>query len=691
MKNRWISLILGIVMMISTMTPMTLAEGDPTLPELQYVIREGQGNMAGITRLEFETEKYLSFYRQGGNTGLMDLNGNVLVEGRYSMIEHICGDLFSLRSIENDLYALYRGGEAITTHRFSTIQKGYSIVRGMYSDGRIEYFDFNGDPCVVPDAPIIDYTQYQIFDYTSDQYLFVRYRSGTINPGNIPVFRYRIINPDGELIRYISSNSPVERVTEGLFKTNEPSYYYYNIQGERAFGDNVPGCEIFLSPDKSTFILHYKENDISKYRVYDKWVNPLFDIDAVNLDRITNLVINYIDDDKILYQKSDREYVVINTKNEILRTIEGQLITLSYEPEEDGKPYTGASAATGIGFLMLEGNNCHFYRSDLEGDFLLPGYCRVYAKQKLLRVFYPDMSEAVYDLNGKELIHGEGVNSVFLLEGILGKVQGGRMILCTMEDEVIADREYNNASSFGVEGIVRCNSNSRGGVFFLTHSGRELNDKAFEEVSTYSGCKTVIYKNNGKYGLVRIYTGEGDRFLDVPADAWYRDGAEFCAQKGIFNGTEAGRFSPENTMTRAMLVTVLWRLEGCPAAEGSSFSDVPEGLWYSTAVQWAAENVIVNGVGNDRFDPNGNVTREQIATILCRYARSKGEDTNQTADLSGFSDAFEISDYAKQALTWAYAEGLINGVKSNGTITLQPQGDATRAQVAAILMRYIQA
>ena len=155
-------------------------------------------------------------------------------------------------------------------------------------------------------------------------------------------------------------------------------------------------------------------------------------------------------------------------------------------------------------------------------------------------------------------------------------------------------------------------------------------------------------------------------------------------------------FSPDDAMTRAMLVTVLWRLEGKPAPESLStaFVDVPvttgKSLYYAEAVAWAAENGIVNGVDATHFAPDDEVTREQIATILFRYAEKKGVDTTKRAGLASFPDANKVSDYAKEALAWANAEGLVKGSNENGKDYLDPTGSATRAQVATILARYAQ-
>ena len=144
-------------------------------------------------------------------------------------------------------------------------------------------------------------------------------------------------------------------------------------------------------------------------------------------------------------------------------------------------------------------------------------------------------------------------------------------------------------------------------------------------------------------------------------------------------------------MTRGMLVTVLWRLDGETAPKtATTFTDVDANAYHADAVAWAAESGVVNGIGGNRFDPEGNVTREQIAAILFRYAAFKGVDTAARADLTAFPDAEKTSAYAHDALSWAVAAELVKGTKEGSTIYLDPQGSATRAQVAAILSRYAQ-
>ena len=175
-------------------------------------------------------------------------------------------------------------------------------------------------------------------------------------------------------------------------------------------------------------------------------------------------------------------------------------------------------------------------------------------------------------------------------------------------------------------------------------------------------------------------------FTDVSTSDWFYDDVAFVYKNGLFSGTDSRSFSPNASMTRAMLVTVLYRLEGEPTVTGrSSFTDVRSGAYYEKSVIWAAANGIVTGTDSTSFSPDAKVTREQLAAILYRYAQYRKLATDASAKLNSFTDADSVSAYASEALGWAVSEGLINGASGK----LMPKGDATRAQVAAILHRFV--
>lgn len=211
---------------------------------------------------------------------------------------------------------------------------------------------------------------------------------------------------------------------------------------------------------------------------------------------------------------------------------------------------------------------------------------------------------------------------------------------------------------------------------------------------TEDGIKTYVCTRCGETKTETVpATGENpcDSFTDMPPkEHWAYPGIYFAVTNSLLVGTSETTFQPDAPMTRAMLVTVLWRYAGKPAGYDNPFVDVSESRWYTNAIAWAAATGVVSGVGNDCFCPNGNVTREQIASILFRYAKNAGYATDMRAELTTFPDYAAVSGWAQESLRWAVAVQLISGVKSDDKVLLQPKSSATRAQVAAILMRYIQ-
>ncbi len=210
--------------------------------------------------------------------------------------------------------------------------------------------------------------------------------------------------------------------------------------------------------------------------------------------------------------------------------------------------------------------------------------------------------------------------------------------------------------------------------------------------------KKEAFENNGLLTIDRaphfieaIYDHEtacpGRAFDDLDSSQWYHEGTDFVISKGIMNGTGDNTFEPMKATTRAMIVTMLWRMEGSPQTDGSvTFTDVPDGQWYTDAIKWAASNDIVNGYDEDTFGTNDSVTREQLATILYRSAQAKGMGfTGSWAFPLNYNDADQVSDWADKAMHWMVMTGVMNGVSDK---ELSPKSDALRAQVATMLMRF---
>ena len=178
-------------------------------------------------------------------------------------------------------------------------------------------------------------------------------------------------------------------------------------------------------------------------------------------------------------------------------------------------------------------------------------------------------------------------------------------------------------------------------------------------------------------------------FTDVPANAWYAEAVRYVYEHGLMAGTSATTFAPDATTSRAMIATILWRMAGSPVVNyAMDFADVPEGQWYSEAIRWAASEGVVTGYGNGLFGTNDPITREQLATMLWRCAQEQGYDVSvgENTNILSYTDAFDVAEYAIPAMQWAVGAGIINGTGDGSTLT--PQGQATRAQAAVMLMRF---
>ena len=222
----------------------------------------------------------------------------------------------------------------------------------------------------------------------------------------------------------------------------------------------------------------------------------------------------------------------------------------------------------------------------------------------------------------------------------------------------------------------------RGHTFIGWYSERSLMNKVSgvyltKDMTVYAGWR--VDENPG--------TG-ANPFTDVSEKDWFYGDVMFVYENGLMLGTSETLFSPHGTATRGMMATILWRMEGSPAPKGkNSFTDVEAGKWYADAITWTAENGIFAGYGKDKFGPDDPITREQLAAIFYRYADYKGYDLTVKGNLDKFKDADKITDYAKTAMQWAVGSGLVKGKSGN---LLDPQGTATRAEIAAMLHRFIE-
>lgn len=233
-------------------------------------------------------------------------------------------------------------------------------------------------------------------------------------------------------------------------------------------------------------------------------------------------------------------------------------------------------------------------------------------------------------------------------------------------------------------------------VSFTAYSstGRILKQSSYQSLpltdgSYYEANLTLENTSAPSFTLSEDENAAGDAFpfTDVPTSAWFYDSVRNVYENYIMNGVSPTLFQPNGTMSRAMVATVLWRLEGEPEMDDTSvFTDVPRGQWYTQAITWAYEQGIITGYGGGRFGPQDNVTRQQLAAMLFRYAKTMDLDGGERATLSAYRDQGQVADWAREAFAWAVAKGHINGTSPT---TLSPTGTATRAQCAAILTRML--
>ena len=224
-------------------------------------------------------------------------------------------------------------------------------------------------------------------------------------------------------------------------------------------------------------------------------------------------------------------------------------------------------------------------------------------------------------------------------------------------------------------------------LYHYDEDAEALNFEAAAKIDE-DGSVTIPFSHASQYAIVidthsHAAVDVSDIFLDVAPNAWYKDAIQYAYDNGLMTGVSATEFAPEQTTTRAMIVSILARLEGVESAQAAGFADVTD-EWYATAVNWAANVGVVNGYEDGTFKPNDAITREQLAAILMNYSAYKGEDVSARADLTNYTD--QPSAWAEETMSWAVAEGLISSVTNT---ELQPQGNDTRAQVAAILQRFL--
>ena len=294
-------------------------------------------------------------------------------------------------------------------------------------------------------------------------------------------------------------------------------------------------------------------------------------------------------------------------------------------------------------------------------------------------------SDIPADANLDDLDLGVEMNSDGIPVNVINTITGERD---TVQMTLAHDGEFGFTMTLTAP-LGKENAGYWANLYHYDEEAEALNFEAAAKIDE-DGSVTIPFSHASQYAIVidthsHATVDVSDLFIDIARDAWYKDAIQYAYDNGLMTGVSDTEFAPEQTTTRAMIVSILARLEGVTTAEAAGFADVDD-EWYATAVNWAANVGVVNGYEDNTFRPNTAITREQLAAILMNYAAYKGYDVSARADLSHYSDADSISSWANDVLLWAVAEGLLTGVTDD---TIAPQAHATRAQVAAILQRFL--
>lgn len=352
------------------------------------------------------------------------------------------------------------------------------------------------------------------------------------------------------------------------------------------------------------------------------------------------------------------------------------------------------------------------YFEEYDIDVVLTGHDHAYSRSEILKggvkTFGDYTDDEFDDMLDRDVDAGENPTTLFVApENIIPTTTDPAeqaylaYLKSVMDEDAVQETEGNTAVN--PEGILYMTANSSSGSKYYDLVPRMqtyIASRWQEDVPTYS----IIEIDDDSF-TINTYRTDNDEaideeftivkndeeevsipFTDVSEDDWYYDAVVYAYQNNLFSGMSATTFGPEITMSRAMFVQVLYSMSGKPEVTGEmQFNDVKSSDWYYDAVLWAAQNGIAAGMGQNTFAPNSDVTREQAAALMKKAAEKMGEDTSARADLSKYTDANLISDWAEEAVSWAAASGIMVGMTET---TLAPQSNATRAQVAQIMMSF---
>lgn len=619
----------------------------------------------------------LIYYTIGMQGGLIDVCGNQILPNVYDQFSRVSGSYVC--GWKNGASALFYRGRQLTEFRYYRFDRNVACFRADDINDNPVFFDDNGKIISVPKVWSGNWKVRDIIPnkaillFTPERYYYDE------NSGNMKYesSHYMLMDWKGKVI---------VAETESMVQFRDAYSYRYKEEDKYFDGSTVKGIPdgyyrawMPEFPNSQYIVLQKGANAEGGYYLCDTNYNVIrkLEVRENNIEPIIAL-----SETLIAVRTPDGKSVIINAQGKDVAQLPGSYISrLGIEKRNTMLPVEQ--------FLVCDGVDSYIYDKTGKQIALLKGATEVENANGYIIAHMGTYDRALYDMDGNLLFEYSSNDGIECVDGIIFRKQWDKAAVLDRDGTALTEYIFTpfNRMEYG---ITQVKISGKKGIFLINNRGQILNEQGYDEFLYNDESSFCFYKISGKAGFLRIVRPGEDIFTDVPRGTWYYDAVKACTLQGLFNGTSATTFSPTKPMTRAMLVTVLWRMDGEKDPQTPvRFADVEIGSWYEKAVAWASENGIVNGVGKDRFNPNGNVTREQMATILYRYAESNGMDVTLRADLSAYPDTEQISDYAKDAMSWAVAAGLINGNKIDETIYLQPKGNATRAQVATILIRYI--
>lgn len=630
---------------------------------------------------------YVLFSATGGSVIVLDMFGRIVDNREIDQFGCVAPGLYYLRLRGAEYGALCHGATAFTPPIYKNVKVMGDCIVAETASG-LAFFDLQGS--VRPVCPLP--AGYSPMFVTSAGSVVARHVDDSVWSSIGEVFyRYQLFDRNGKplLPQEYQNLHYVDGSTTLLAGLSTPSEAVFDVNGKYFFDQSMNHR---LSGDQLLRQLALKDINspygeplarLHRYEVYDMGARLLYTFDALWAEDVSDS-LRLVQAEDFRYGLMDRNgnWVVEPVWDEYSTNGEA-LFDMAFEPDTQLvclKKGSEFAVYNGDGRLVLSGTDAEY----------------VALFEDAVRVTAPGGSARVYDAAGQFLFATQPDSYFESCCGVYFVHSGEGYRVVDRTGTPLSDEVYQRIDSTRVYGLANVLQNGR--VYVVNARGRELNEAPFDrwldfepwDVEDFGAREALaVYEQNGRVGVCRYLPPERGEFADVGEKDWFREAVEFCTENGVFTGTGTGRFSPASPMTRAMTVTVLYRIAGSPAVTApTDFADVPAGAYYADAVSWAQAEGIVNGTTPSTFSPNDNITRQQMAAILCRYTDPEAAEAPE-AVLQVFPDWEESASYARAPLAWAVEQGLINGTAAGDRVLLNPLGNATRAQVAAILMRFL--